>query len=375
MRLGSRRQISRRLCVIAFIAIANCNAAEAEGLGRISDFMTMDVCVDASGRQTLAIPGSRDCEKHRDVMPGELPSYKLQNFPPRDGRCSAGLIGKLNVPVTKGANTRIISSTMRQKDCDGLDQEPDIDRSGASIQWYDQAFGFIMGSYSPVSLSSFESDRCLRDAASSQRFFRGWVIGPADVPALGASGFGTFPSKLKQGSASNAMGGCAGRYNRALTTWVATDFKYKSGRQFASLVSSHYSRGSASGKNPGDAMQVEGTYWTREFGLSRWEKWAREDWVHPRSKKTSLALARALFASGRCSPLTMNSVNFNAEMQVTDEEDSLDVYSKTIRNPLTGEAHLWYMTLCEDYTNVVASSNVVNSLETISRAADNGYWK
>lgn len=352
----------------------------ATSIGSVADFMTMDVCIDAQDIVTDAIPGDADCLRSRDIRPGETPHYVLQNFSAPSNECTAGTVSKVNVPIQRGGNVRIVSSTIRQKPCSKNDSgnvASDPGENGASIQWFDDEYGFIMGSYSPVSLSAFESDRCTASPFDSRRFFRGWVIGPKDVPAVGTVGFGVFPSKLKNGEEAANFTTCAARYNRALTTWYVNEMSYKSGRKLTSLVSSHYARGASDGKSPGNAMQMEQTYWTREFGLSRWEKWARSDWVHPRSKRSAFQLAKGLVAASRCSLPTIISLSFNPQMQLPAQFEWTDgVYSRVIRNALTGEQHVWYMTLCEDYTNAARDlSPSSQSLEAAEKFSNENYWK
>lgn len=359
------------------ILAASTTAAQAQGFGRIADFMVMDVCTGPDGQAVSGIPGDKGCPRHRDIAPGETPPYTLQNFPAPTSGCAAGPVSKINVPVSRFNETRIISSTLRQVPCGAADpdSDDDLERNGASIQWHDDAYGFIMGSYSPVSLSSFESDLCGANRETSRRFFRGWVIGPADVPALGAMGYGVFQTKLQKGAASANMGACALRYSRALTTWSVEKISYTSGRALVSVVSSHYSRGAPDGKSPGDAMQMEQTFWTREFGLSRWEKWAREDWVHPRSGKSARDLAAQLVAAGRCSPPVHAPLTFTPAMQMSGTENGVALYSRVISNPLTGEQHTWVMTLCEDYTNISPLTDGGKVLARVSTLADDGYWE
>ncbi len=348
------------------------------GSGPISDFMTMDVCLRPDGSVAPGvIPGSPDCKSRRDIRPGEQPPYTLQNFSgPRAG-CKGGSIIKVNIPVTKGKNTRITSSTIRTS-CGtpaAADDADDTNSNGASIQWYDGGYGFIMGSYSPVALSSFESNLCAQNSQSSQRFFRGWVIAPAAVPAAGTTGLGVFPSKLYAGKPSDIPGTCSPRYNKGLTTWAVSDFTFKSNRKLLSIVSSHYSRSSEDGTGPGEAMQVEQTYWTREFGLSRWEKWAREEWVHPRSKLPAVELAQKMAAAGRCSRPGLGPMTYSNAMQVsaTSPDDSL--YSRVITDPQTGEKHTWYMTLCEDYTNAAPAGASADYVAPMQKLADDLYWR
>jgi hypothetical protein len=378
MDIATTRQ--RRLTVgLAMAAMLASTHARADGFGPVGNFMVMDVCTAPDGKAVSGVPGDKGCQRHRDIAPGETPHYTLQNFPPPASRCTAGPVSKINVPVSRFNETRVVSSTLRQVPCaaasSGDDQDDDLDRNGASIQWHDDQYGFIMGSYSPVSLSSFESDLCDANRNSSRRFFRGWVIGPAEVPGLGTTGYGVFPTKLQKGAASTNMGACAARYTRALTTWSVDTITYTSRRELVSLVSSHYARGAPDGKSPGAAQQMEQTFWTREFGLSRWEKWARDDWVNPRSGKSAVDLAAQLVAAGRCCPPSHPATRFTPSMQVSAPEDGTSIFSRIISNPATGEKHRWVMTLCEDYTNISPLPDADKVLSRVSALADDGYWK
>jgi hypothetical protein len=195
------------------------------------------------------------------------------------------------------------------------------------------------------------------------------------VPALGTAGSGVFPSKLNTGDPAKLATACAQRYNRGLTTWFTTKFQFKSNLNLVSIVSSHYSRSSKSGETPGEAMQVEQTYWTREFGLSRWEKWAREDWVHPRSGQAAPVLAARIAAAGRCSRPGLDAVTYNDKLQVSATSPDTKAYSRVIRDGETGETHTWYMTLCEDYTNAAVPSGQTDYLKFVNGLADDLYWK
>ncbi len=375
--LSSFSTCRRLLAVAFFVGSASASHAAGGSLGPISDFMTMDVCTLPDGSIAPGkIPGTADCKTHRDIRPGERPPYVVGNFPAPKSGCAPGPITKINVPIQKGKNTRIVSSYIRSACGEPVAaDDDDADRNGASIQWYDGGYGFIMGSYSPVALSSFESDLCAQNPQSSQRFFRGWVIAPSTVPAIGTAGYGVFPSKLNTGDPAKLATACATRYNRGLTTWFTTKFQYKSNLNLVSIVSSHYARSSKSGETPGDAMQVEQTYWTREFGLSRWEKWAREDWVHPRSKVPAPELAAKIAAAGRCSRPALEGVTYNDKLSVSATGPDNKAYSRVIRDAETGETHTWYMTLCEDYTNAAAPSGSTDYLKFVNGLADDLYWK
>ncbi|MGO4440799.1 hypothetical protein [Rhizobium sp. RAF56] len=361
------------ICVMVLLPRRPVNAQEA--LGDIYDFMVMDVCTEADGRIVNAVPGERECRHHRNVKPGEIPPYRLGNFAAPAANCRQGSISKLNLPLVRGSNTRIVSTTIRNRsdNCAG----DALAGNGASIQWRDNGYGFIMGSYSPVMLSVFESSGCLEHSDTSERFFRGWVIAPTAVPPLGSTGYGVFESKLLRGAASDHMGPCAIQYRRALTTWAVTQVTYKSGRRLVSIVSDHFAKVARSQRSQGESQQMEQTYWTREFGLARWEKWARQDWTNPRNKIGAIPLAQALYARDRCGPPVDGTFSFSPEMEVSSAgRGSPDrAYARTIRNPATGETETWLMTLCEDYTNVQSAPDAESEANTVPSLADEAYWR
>lgn len=357
-----------------------CAPARAAEPATIADYMIMDVCVDAADRILPGlVPGDDACTRRRDIRPGEPPPYELRNFLNAGGDCAedGGSVAKLNRPVERDGQTRIVSSTLGlpPSACAGARGRPGKPgEGGASIQWYDESYGFIMGSYSPVALSIYQTPLCQQDSRSSRRFFRGWVIAPAAVPAVGQAGFGVFEGRLATGAASALPVACPTRYRRALTTWLVTPMRYTSGREMVSIVSSHFAQVSRDGLSPGATMQMEQTYWTREFGLSRWEKWARQDWVHPRSGRSAPDLARELRQRGRCGSPAGGTFDISPRTRFTDAPGRDDAYARTIADPQTGQQQLWLMTLCEDYANIRVRP-AATSLPDVSAIADPAYWR
>lgn len=354
--------------------------ARADPPATIADYMIMDVCVDAADRLAPGLlPGDAGCGRRRDIRPGEPPPYELRNFLNPGGDCTedGGTVAKLNRPVERGGQTRIVSSTLSlpASPCAGARGRPGKPgEGGASIQWHDESYGFIMGSYSPVALSVYQTPLCRNGSRSSRRFFRGWIIAPAVVPEMGQGGYGVFESRLATGAASALPQACPTRYRRALTTWLVTPMRFTAGREMVSIVSGHFAQVSRDGLSPGATLQMEQTYWTREFGLSRWEKWARQDWVHPRSHRSAPDLARELRQRGRCGPPAGGTFDISSRTRFTDAPGHEDVYARLIVDPKTGKHQLWFMTLCEDYTNVRARP-AAKALPDVSAIADPAYWR
>ncbi|WP_428032547.1 hypothetical protein [Ancylobacter sp.] len=366
--------------LLALLLLGLPAPARADAPARIADYMVMDVCVDAADAiLPNLVPGDAGCERRRDLRPGERPPYELRNFlnPGGDCRDDGGTVAKLNRPVARDGQTRIVSSTLSLPvtACSGARGRPGRPgEGGASIQWHDEGYGFIMGSYSPVALSIYQTPLCRDGSRSSQRFFRGWVIAPAAVPAVGQGGYGVFESRLATGAASALPRACPTRYRRALTTWLVAPVTFTAGRHLVSIVSSHFAQVSRDGLSPGATMQMEQTYWTREFGLSRWEKWAREDWVHPRSRRSAPDLARELRQRGRCGPPVGGTFDISPRTRFADAPARDDAYARVIVDPKTGKRQLWLMTLCEDYTNIHLTP-AGTPLPDASAIADPAYWR
>ncbi|MDQ0512534.1 hypothetical protein [Ancylobacter amanitiformis] len=369
--------------LIACLALPLAAPVRAAEPVPIADFMIMDVCVDAGDRiLPRLVPGDEACTRRRDIRPGETPPYELRNFLNPGHGCTedGGTVAKLNRPVARDGTIRIVSSTLNVavSGCAGTRGRPGAaGDGGASIQWYDEGYGFIMGSYSPVALSIYQTPLCRDGSTSSRRFFRGWVIGPSAVPAVGTTGFGVFEGRLATGAASQLSATCPTRYRRALTSWLVAPMRYRSGRELVSIVSSHFAQVSRDGLSPGETMQMEQTYWTREFGLSRWEKWAREGWVHPRSGRPAPDLARELYQRGRCGAPVAGSFDISPRTRFTPapgHDDARDgAYVRAILDPQTGARTLWYMTLCEDYTNIHPLA-AGKAPPDVSPIADRAYW-
>src|SRR5262249_46498266 len=121
------------------------------------------------------------------------------------------------------------------------------------------------------------------------------------------------------------------------------------------------------------AEQVERTYWTEEFGISRWEKWARDDWINARSGKSARELAEALFRSGDCGNPYVVPATISAHLAIRPVAIR-GVYASALDQPgLTG-AHTWYMTLCADYTNIVPDKNASGTMPQWGDRISPAYW-
>ncbi|WP_026868994.1 hypothetical protein [Inquilinus limosus] len=358
------RLLPAALALAAGLAAAPPPARAQAESDKLIDFMIMDVCVDQHDRILPGLaPGDADCTRRRNIRAGEAVPYHLHNFGAPGGPCPQrlGTVSKDNIPIEKRGVTRIVSFYDRGVDHSCPDADPDAPsfgkldagREGGSVQWVDERWGYIMGSWSPVALSYWLTPSCAGAPDTSGRFRYGWVIGPATLPPEGQGGFEVFQSKLvtaKDGREPEA--GCPKRFARPFTMWMRDRFTYKDGRTLDSLISLRFSGSSKDGDGPGRAPQVEITYWTKEFGLTRWEKWARDDWVHPRNRQAAATLGRTLFARDTCSRPYVFRTSPVPGLTIEDS-GSKDDYGRVLTDTRTGESHAWHMSLCNDYSNVV----------------------
>ncbi len=107
--------MNRNMAGAAFLLLVGVVPLRAAEPVPISDYMIMDVCVDASDRILPALmPGDAGCERRRDIRVGETPPYELRNFlnPGRACAEDGGTVQKLNRPVERDGETRIVSSTI-----------------------------------------------------------------------------------------------------------------------------------------------------------------------------------------------------------------------------------------------------------------------
>jgi len=338
--------MKRTLLLACTFALSHGHAHAQKAAG-MAHFMTMNICTKGDAIDPDHAPGEPGCTHMRPIRDGEIPPYFLTNFPSHANHCpdGGGPIAKINIPIKRGDTTRIVSLYSHRPEDTACHGPGTSDKIGASIEWHDAEYGFIMGSWSPVGLSNFLSPLCEKDPTRSSRFFRGWVLGP--TRSLGAGGQ-VFQSKLAVGKADEAAAACPAKYHPGYTAWRPTDFTYTSGATLNSIISDHYASAAKDQNGPGKSEQLERTYWTREYGLTRWEKWARDDWHNPRSGMASQALASTLGKTGTCSkPWGMPETTPPGLARHASTPTELHT------DPVTGERHLWYMTLCDDYSHIV----------------------
>src|SRR5579884_2844255 len=129
---------------------------------------------------------------------------------------------------------------------------------------------------------------------------RSWLIATYD-PARPSPLRGEATARLKDLRAG-AQRNCPERLNAAFTAWHTADVRYRTAPgqgvpvTLPSLVSEHYGGG-----DPATADHVERFYFTRELGLTRWERWQNSRGNRQYDAAAVAAAAARFAATGRCS--------------------------------------------------------------------------
>ena len=337
----------------------------AHGLGvptepSIIDFMVQDVCLDSEGR---VIPGmspvDRGCRRRRNLRSGDLIPYHLTKVIEGGVACGKRRLIRDNLLWTHNGVTRVVGAVQIEKDaCKRSTPIP----AYYSVRWADDEFGFIMGAWSRGddggSVGGGLTPQCAKAPHTSRRFFRNWVLASARVPKPGEIGFGVFSKLGSFHGLPPEDADCPTRYpSRYLAAWTRDQFHYSSGLSLDTIVSHPYSQTDDKGETPGRGKQMERTYWTREFGQSRWESWKREDYYGRKAKKTATELAESFNETGTCSPPMSISGMVTPSLRLSPMEQRNGVYSQVATDISTGERHRWIMAACQDMTETIDPVN------------------
>jgi hypothetical protein len=370
--------------------------AQAQLGGPMSGYMLMKVCTATPGPAAPSlpgvVPGDAGCPYTRQIGVGETPPYTLRDFAPNYIANAAtscpsnfGPLLRANVPVTQNGLTRTVtlSQTGTNAAC-SMAQTVGASEflQDVSVQSTDpvSGYGFIMGSSGPDGISFNDAYNYFANGAttgglpnppvcktadpySSARFANSWLVGLSPVSAAlpGPIQFATVNLQVvtpTQFAADQTNGvTCSTPYVGSFHIWRTDWYMFFSGYQLPAVIAAHYTQANADNAGPGGAQEMERTYWTQQFGLSRWEKWTRDDLVL-NGVAPNMA-AQQLLSHAVCAQV--GGVAGTPYPIVTNPADSTTVGSmvlskvngayQKVKGP-DGATHSWYMTLCADYTNI-----------------------
>jgi hypothetical protein len=335
----------------------------------IRDFLVMDVCVDERDRPVPGIPSQ--CARHRDVRAGEPVGYFAGNYPEvGDKRCFAldGYVRRYSFPLSQVGTHELIVSVLDHGGSELKDCKPgcsckgprdaatfgawDRSEDGVSVLTYDSRYAYIMASKAQSKASYFLGPACHTPGAKGiDRFGPTWVISSNPPPQAGTWQRGLFESKLTVNTVPSAAQ-CTG-HRTGFVAWTRDEFDFgpQSNVRLQAIVTEKFAN--AGDDNPGDAEQVERSYWTREFGITRWEKWERGDHVR-RDQRDVKEQARHLRAKNTCGKPFGRSAEVSPKLQYSAvrDEDGLWVRDLVMIDGAGRRTRVpWYLVDCSDWTN------------------------
>jgi hypothetical protein len=322
----------------------------------IIDFLVQDVCLDAAGR---IIPGMSPvdprCTARRNVRSGDLLPYHLTKVIEGGVGCGKRRLIRDNVLWRHNGVDRVVGAVQIEKDaCSRSEPIP----AYYSVRWADEKFAFIMGAWSRGqdggSVGGGLTPECAKAPHTSRRFFRNWVLSSSQVPEVDSVGFGVFEKLGSFHGLPPMDADCPARYpSKYLAIWSRKPFRYSSGHALDTIISHPYSQVDVSGHTPGRGKQMERTYWTKEFGQSRWESWKREDYYGRKAEKSATELAESFNEVGVCSPPASISGMVTPGLKLSPIEQNNGIYSQVATDTRTGESHRWIMANCQDMTETI----------------------
>lgn len=339
----------------------------------IYDYMVMNVCVDESGRITPETPLECPLERQRDVRAGEALTYVHADFKADGARARCADLGfsrRFAYPLDSAGGDE--AGTTYALIAAWTDYPPagtpcDFDRfdsrDTATLLAVGPQGAALVGAHHHGSwFLTLGSDYDDPKRAGVARFMRSWAF-PAEVPPLGAHGWGVFErrtSRFDTAAVRKSMPpqGPEADLTPTIQLWKHIDFEYgtpaQPTAQLGTLLHIPFVRVGPTGDAPGPTTGSEHFYLTRELGyVTRWENWSRED----ARGKDVLALARKAYALRNCTrPATIEgqiTPNLRIGPIIEDARQGLfrqDIW--TSDGTGAGQTHIWYMTGCHDFTNV-----------------------
>lgn len=342
----------------ALIALAvSATPAISEERADIIDFMVMDVCLDGDGQVMPGIsPLDASCTLRRDIRPGDRAPYHLTRYLDNPPPCDRRRTIRDNVLMEHEGTERVLGAVMIQRGTCKPDPAPIP--AYYSVRWADEKFGFIMGAWSRGrdggKVGGGITRECERDPASSSRHFRNWLLAPANGLKDGEVGYQAINKWSSFDGLPDLGAPCPTQYRaRYLAIWTRGDFQYASGAVLNTILSHPYSQADETGTTPRNGRQMERTYWTRELGQTRWENWKREDFRNRKIDKSALDLSEESASVHSCTPPFPIVGKATPGIKLGPLEERDGIFSQVLTNLRTGEKHRWYMSNCQDVTEIV----------------------
>lgn len=354
----------------------------------IQDYMLQKVCVDPTTNhiQYGKTPLDPTCSHKRQIQLGERLPYHLGKSGIAIANCENGsqfIKVKQNVSLMRVLDpqkpnegvTRVISTEISNHDICSLQPALHSILEKAEVIGADKEFGFKLGEWKNNGtenglISGTISRRCSfkedgktpDDQRTSRRYFRQNVLGRTVILPEGTQEAEKMFYTTRFAQLPELDSPCPSTYQPTLTLWVQDNFQFGASNEKtvgqASLISDQYVEHSS----PELGFIMERSYLAKDFGKLRNESWRREDWKNEQSQSAK-EIAKKLYESKQCNTpyrqKDRGSIKFHP---ITTDQGA---YAQIIFDASTqpgGGQHTWYMTECEDFSNITIAKNPVGDL-------------
>lgn len=249
-----------RLPLVLAMVLAACGAAHPDDGSRsptpLADYLIQNVCLDEAGAMTSGDPAV--CDTSRDLRPGESAPYRLTDL----DRESAGRRYQSVSSVPMRGGTVRIGKQMGE----GIAASFDPDRDGYDLVEQHGTYVSFIATHDP---------QCGEQRFSGVGENDGWLLFPNRMPLR--AGLRRHDMVLAR---RDALPGCPAKKRisrvkdkQIAASWTAPhSVMFESGKVLQTIVSEHRAHYDLSRRN----NAIERFYFTREYGLSRWEAWIPE---------------------------------------------------------------------------------------------------
>lgn len=291
-------KVSTLLFVAYFLFLSPVYAggqAHTDTWNVVLDFMVQDVCVDANGLALAGIsPLDSRCSQHRNLLPGEVLTYHKHDWPGDEDKKTQlhGYQRSDSFPYISRALGNIVIQTFdfgsggrsfgKFEDGDG----------GQIIAFSKNSASIVMTEDGGGGFQLFAGAKCRATKIEPSFFHDSWLIVGKSSENIAAGNDIAILRIIKTLS-------CPTSFDYAYTEWHFADISYRTSLEgglrmpMHTLVSSHFG-----GKTVSSADHLEKFYFTRELGLTRWERWQNTKYSKDGSHDSKRAQKLAI--SGRC---------------------------------------------------------------------------
>ena len=256
-----------RVIVLIFAAWVSESAAHSQnaappGWALVYDFLVQDVCLDHSGRVIPAVTpadGAEKCPAHRNLRIGENLPYHKHDWPAADDpRHPDGYSQNDMFPIhLPELGTAVVQARSL------------LGRAGGGLIVFSSNFAASMMTLDGTGFQVFYGPLCA-SSDPAQQVENAWIFVGRDF-AIGRSGDTVARLTRYRDKCPNRLASSYTRwYSEPITLRVRSPAGGVAPFSLVGLVSDHFG-----GRNPILAQRLERFYFTREFGLVRWERCAR----------------------------------------------------------------------------------------------------